>query len=191
MLIVSKYIYILFHLPSFLSLLVTSSFILSFPTYSYRSSRFPTNNILTLNALPQQQQQPLCIKKKKNMSSSLKPYIEVLIEGSRHLTSEETEKAFSCILSGSDDVQVGSLLTLLRARNETPEEIAGMVRAMNSACNAVHLPGMKLLDIVGTGGDGADTINISTASVVLAAACGCTVAKVCFRCFVLVFYLTT
>jgi len=111
------------------------------------------------------------------MSSSLKPYIEVLIEGSRHLTSEETEKAFSCILSGSDDVQVGSLLTLLRARNETPEEIAGMVRAMNSACNAVHLPGMKLLDIVGTGGDGADTINISTASVVLAAACGCTVAK--------------
>ena len=148
-----------------------------------------TSSLLTL--FPNNNSSLFALKKKKNMSSSLKPYIEVLIEGSRHLTSEETEKAFSCILSGSDDVQVGSLLTLLRARNETPEEIAGMVRAMNSACNAVHLPGMKLLDIVGTGGDGADTINISTASVVLAAACGCTVAKVCFRCFVLVFYLTT
>ena len=52
-----------------------------------------------------------------------------------------------------------------------------MVRAMNAACSSVRLPGLKLLDIVGTGGDGADTINISTASVVLAAACGCIVAK--------------
>ena len=109
--------------------------------------------------------------------ASLKPYIEVLISGERHLTATETEAAFSEILSGADEVQVGCLLTLLRARGETPEEIAGMVRAMNKACNAVNLPNKKLLDIVGTGGDGADTINISTASVVLAAACGCIVAK--------------
>jgi len=114
---------------------------------------------------------------KMSSSSSLKPYIEILIEGKRHLTSEETYAAFSAILSGADEVQVGSLLCLLRARNETPTEIAGMVRAMNDACNAVSLGDRKLLDIVGTGGDGADTINISTASVVLAAACGCTVAK--------------
>lgn len=93
------------------------------------------------------------------------------------MTSEETKTAFSEILSGADEVQVGCLLTLLRARGETPEEIAGMVQAMNEACNSVDLSGKKLLDIVGTGGDGADTINISTASVVLAAACGCIVAK--------------
>jgi len=111
------------------------------------------------------------------MSASLKPYIQTLIAGERHLTSEETEAAFSAILSGADPIQVASLLTLLRARNETPDEIAGMVRAMNNACNAVNIPNTKLLDIVGTGGDGADTINISTASVVLAAACGCIVAK--------------
>ncbi|CAJ1955709.1 unnamed protein product [Cylindrotheca closterium] len=111
------------------------------------------------------------------MSASLKPYIETLIAGERHLTSEETKAAFSAILQGADEIQVGSLLTLLRARQETPEEIAGMVQAMNEACNAVDLGDMKLLDIVGTGGDGADTINISTASVVLAAAAGCTVAK--------------
>jgi anthranilate phosphoribosyltransferase len=109
--------------------------------------------------------------------ASLKPYVEILIKGDRHLTSEETKSAFSEILKGADEVQVGSLLTLLRARGETPEEIAGMVQAMNEACNAVDLGNKKLLDIVGTGGDGADTINISTASVVLAAACGCIVAK--------------
>lgn len=108
---------------------------------------------------------------------SLKPYIETLIQGDRHLTADETEQAFSEILKGADEVQVGSLLTLLRARGETPSEIAGMVKAMNQACNSVNLGDAALLDIVGTGGDGADTINISTASVVLAAACGCTVAK--------------
>jgi anthranilate phosphoribosyltransferase len=52
-----------------------------------------------------------------------------------------------------------------------------MVQAMNDACRPVDLGDTKLLDIVGTGGDGADTINISTASTVLAAACGCVVAK--------------
>lgn len=52
-----------------------------------------------------------------------------------------------------------------------------MIRAMKKHCKKVDLGDEKLLDIVGTGGDGADTINISTASVVLAAASGCTVAK--------------
>ena len=110
---------------------------------------------------------------------SLKPYIETLIAGLRPLTSTETYNAFSLILSDSstNPCQIASLLTLLRARRETPQEIAGMVRAMNDACHAVDCGDKKLLDIVGTGGDGADTINISTASVVLAAACGCVVAK--------------
>lgn len=110
-------------------------------------------------------------------SKSLKEYLNVLIEGKRHLSSDEAEAAFGVILSGEfDPVQVGSLLCLLRARGETSEELAGFVRAMNNACKGVSLE-EKALDIVGTGGDGADTINISTASVVLAAACGCTVAK--------------
>jgi len=107
---------------------------------------------------------------------SLKPYIETLITGT-DLTAENTYDCFTQILAGANEVQVSALLMLLRAKGETPTEIAGMVRAMNAACNAVHLPGIKKLDIVGTGGDGADTINISTASVVLSAACGCIVAK--------------
>lgn len=110
---------------------------------------------------------------------SLKPFLETLIAGERHLTAEETESAFSSILTDNPpQCQVASLLTLLRARRENPQEIAGMVRAMNKNCHAVKFSeDRKLLDIVGTGGDGADTINISTASVVLAAACGATVAK--------------
>jgi len=110
---------------------------------------------------------------------SLKPYIETLIAGDRHLTADETFDAFSVILKENpSQCQVASLLTLLRLRRENPQEIAGMVRAMNAACKSVKFSSeRKLLDIVGTGGDGADTINISTASVVLAAACGATVAK--------------
>ena len=45
-------------------------------------------------------------------SATLKPYIETLIESDRHLTSEETKAAFSEIIKGADEVQVGSLLTL-------------------------------------------------------------------------------
>lgn len=123
--------------------------------------------------------------------TSLKHYIDVLIQGDRPLTAEETEEAFDALLSGSvDDIHVGVLLGLLRARRETPAQIAGMVRAMHRHCvpmsvtAPMHQEGpsdhaaVKLLDIVGTGGDGADTFNISTCSVVLAAACGCVVAKI-------------
>ena len=53
------------------------------------------------------------------MSTSLKPYIETLIAGERHLTSDETEAAFGAILSGADEIQVGALLTLLRAREDS------------------------------------------------------------------------
>lgn len=127
-------------------------------------------------------QRNLVLQPSASLHSTLKPYLEVLIEGKRHLTAEESENAFTSILQGADQIQTGSLLTLLRARQETPQEIAGMVKAMNNACKSVSIvdsDGVKkaLLDIVGTGGDGADTINISTASVVLAAACGCIVAK--------------
>jgi anthranilate phosphoribosyltransferase len=108
-------------------------------------------------------------------ASSLKPCIEKLIRR-EDLSSEETKQAWDAILAGADPAQVAAMLVLLRAKGETPSEIAGMVRAMQAACLTVRSTG-KLLDIVGTGGDGAHTINISTAAVILAAACGCKVAK--------------
>lgn len=117
------------------------------------------------------------IIRRSNVSyfASLKPQITKLIDR-QDLSTQETEEAWDIILSGTDPAAVGALLTLLRSKGETPKEIAGMVKAMQNACLPVKVDG-KLLDIVGTGGDGADTINISTASVVLAAACGCKVAK--------------
>eukprot|EP01041_Mallomonas_annulata_P008115 gene8115-16657_t len=108
-------------------------------------------------------------------ASSMKPILTKLIE-KESLSATETEEIWKDVLAGADPIQVGALLVLLRSKGETPQEIAGMVRAMRSMCNPVHVTG-QLLDIVGTGGDGADTINISTAAVILAAACGCKVAK--------------
>ena len=110
---------------------------------------------------------------------SLTQYMETLIQGNRHLTADETYDAFFTILNENPpQCQVASLLTLLRARRESPQEISGMIWAMYASCIPVTFnKEKKLLDIVGTGGDSADTINISTASVVLAAACGATVAK--------------
>lgn len=110
-----------------------------------------------------------------NPSVSLTPTLTKLIE-KKDLNKEETEAAWDMILSGTNTAAVGALLVLLRSKGETAVEISGMVNAMKKVCLSVSYPG-QLLDIVGTGGDGADTINISTASVVLAAACGCKVAK--------------
>ena len=93
---------------------------------------------------------------------SFKPELTKLIAG-EDLSSAETEEAWGRILNGESPVAVGALLALLRAKGETAQEVAGMVRAMRKACNKVCIDG-KLLDIVGTGGDGADTINISTAA---------------------------
>lgn len=110
------------------------------------------------------------------IAGPLKSYINKLISR-KDLTSEETENAWDQILEGVDPIEVGALLVGLRSKGEKPDEISGMVRAMKKACKPVCLGKKKLLDIVGTGGDGADTINISTAAAILSAACGCIVAK--------------
>lgn len=84
---------------------------------------------------------------------------------------------FSSFLEGSaKPEQVGAILCCLRQKGESSEEISGAASAMLSACVPVKVEG-KLLDIVGTGGDGASTINLSTASAVLCAALGAKVTK--------------
>lgn len=97
------------------------------------------------------------------------------------LSSQETELALDQILNNNvDSCVIGAFLALLRSKGESPIEIAGFVKSMHKACIPVILDRTvtkDLLDIVGTGGDGADTINISTASIVLASACGCKIAK--------------
>lgn len=72
--------------------------------------------------------------------------------------------------------QIGALLAALRTKGESVDELTGMVMSMRDHATPVHLP-PGAVDTCGTGGDGSDTFNISTASALVAAAAGCRVAK--------------
>nr|WP_302599372.1 anthranilate phosphoribosyltransferase [uncultured Cellulosilyticum sp.] len=103
-------------------------------------------------------------------------YIKKLIEGN-HLTYEETEDAMNTIMEGkATEAQIGSLLTALRMRGETVEEITASAKVMREKCNQLKGKG-DLLDIVGTGGDCTNTFNVSTVSSLVVAAAGVKVAK--------------
>lgn len=117
---------------------------------------------------------PTAARPRLALASTLKPYLQKLIDG-EDLSAVDTEDAWVQIMEGAQAEQVAALLCLMRMKGETATEIAGCVRGMKSVVVPVNVEG-DLLDIVGTGGDSANTINISTASVILAAAAG---AKVC------------
>lgn len=93
------------------------------------------------------------------------------------LTPAQIEGAFSLLLKGEvDPVQAGAFLMALKIRGETPAEIAAAATAMRAA--AISFEGPEgAVDTCGTGGDGANTYNISTATAIVLAACGVPVAK--------------
>jgi anthranilate phosphoribosyltransferase len=107
----------------------------------------------------------------------MKAYIKKLEEG-RDLGSEEAEAAVGKLLSTAGDEEIGAFLLALKAKGEKPEEIAGFVRGMKKAANIIR-PGtpFRLVDTCGTGGDGLNTINVSTAAAIVTAAAGVPVAK--------------
>mmetsp|Transcript_22441 Transcript_22441/g.37118 ORF Transcript_22441/g.37118 Transcript_22441/m.37118 type:complete len:350 (-) Transcript_22441:47-1096(-) len=109
------------------------------------------------------------------MDNSLKRAIETLIQR-RDLTATEAESSVELIIKDADPCQAAALLVLLQAKGETADEIAGMVRAMRRHMIEVQA-GVPCIDIVGTGGDGHHTVNISTAASIVTAACGTPVAK--------------
>ena len=109
----------------------------------------------------------------------LKPYIAKVINN-ENLTAEESEKAMTIIMTGeATQAQIGAYLVALRMKGETVPEITGSARAMRSVVSKVeiHTDGVPLVDIVGTGGDGAHTFNISTAAAFVTAGAGRMVAK--------------
>jgi anthranilate phosphoribosyltransferase len=78
---------------------------------------------------------------------------------------------------GASDAQIGALLVALRMKGETPDEIAGAAQVMRELATPVVVEGAHLVDLVGTGGDGANLFNVSTAASFVAAAAGAHVAK--------------
>jgi anthranilate phosphoribosyltransferase len=109
------------------------------------------------------------------MSDVLKPLIG--IAASRALTRAEAEAAFNALFEGEGTpAQMGGFLMALRTRGETVDEYAAAASVMRSKCNAVTAPA-GAMDIVGTGGDGKGTLNISTATAFVVAGAGVTVAK--------------
>ena len=109
------------------------------------------------------------------MSDALKPFIGKAAEGP--LTRAEAELAFEAIMTGdATNSQIGGFLMALRTRGEAIDEFTAAATVMRSKCNAVSAP-KGAIDIVGTGGDGKNIYNISTACAMVIAGTGAVVAK--------------
>lgn len=110
------------------------------------------------------------------MAGDLKPTLSRLANGER-LSETEAEAAFGVIMAGeATPAQIAGMLMAMRVRGETVAEISGAVRAMRARMTAVDAP-EGALDVCGTGGDGAGTLNVSTAVTFVLAGCGVPVAK--------------
>lgn len=105
------------------------------------------------------------------------PILEKVYLG-QSLSLNESKAFFSDIIAGNvDPIVLSSFLTALKIKGETPDEFAGAALALKDAALPFPTPDYPFLDSCGTGGDGSNTINISTASAFVAAACGVKVAK--------------
>jgi anthranilate phosphoribosyltransferase len=100
------------------------------------------------------------------------------IADGRDLRRDEARAVMDAIMTGeATPAQIGGLLIGLRAKGESVEEITGFAEAMAAHVVPVTPTRTPLVDVVGTGGDGAGTFNISTAAALVAAAAGAAVAK--------------
>jgi len=107
----------------------------------------------------------------------LRDYTELLI-GKTSLTFEQAKAALHDILDGKcSEVEIAGFLTAMAAKGETASEVAGMARAMRDHAIPVRVKGGPVMDIVGTGGDGSVSFNISTTAAFVIAGAGVKVAK--------------
>lgn len=103
--------------------------------------------------------------------------LEQLYAG-QDLSIDQTKALFSDIVAGNiEPILLSALLSALKIKGETSNEFAGAVLALKEAALAFPRPDYSFIDSCGTGGDGSNTINISTASAFVSAACGIKVAK--------------
>lgn len=107
----------------------------------------------------------------------IKQAIAVIVERV-DLTQEQMVTVMRQVMTGdATDAQIGAFLVALRMKGESIDEIAGAVRVMRELATTVELKVDNLVDLVGTGGDGANLFNVSTAATFVAAAAGVKVAK--------------
>jgi anthranilate phosphoribosyltransferase len=110
------------------------------------------------------------------VTDALKPALRRVAAG-HSLSETEAEAAFATIMDGhATPSQIAALLTALHLRGETLPELTGAVRAMRARMTAIEAP-PGTMDMCGTGGDGLGTLNVSTATAFVVAACGVPVAK--------------
>ena len=108
----------------------------------------------------------------------MKEFIQKIIEG-KNLTARESEKAMDRIMSGeATPSQIGSFLTGLRMKGESPTEISSLAKVMRKFAQKIkpNVDGL-LVDVCGTGGDKIKTFNISTTSMFIVSAAGIPIAK--------------
>lgn len=99
---------------------------------------------------------------------------------SKFLNEKESYKLFKEIASGKiNEIQLSSILTAMQMRGESEEEILGAINAFSERMKFFPRPNYIFSDIVGTGGDVKNTINVSTASAFVAASCGFKIIKHC------------
>jgi anthranilate phosphoribosyltransferase len=108
--------------------------------------------------------------------TDLKGFIGLAAQG-RPLSRQQAEQAFSIMMSGeATPAQIGGLLMAMRVRGETIDEITGAVSVMREKMTRINAPA-NAIDVCGTGGDQAGTLNISTAVAFVCAACDVPTAK--------------
>ena len=104
--------------------------------------------------------------------------LERLVSGS-HLSEQEADDLLVALTDESMDASVaGALLTAMRTKGETADEVRGFAKAMRRLANRPPIPeGVHGVDVVGTGGDGSGSLNLSTGAALITAACGQPVIK--------------
>ncbi|HLF66824.1 MAG TPA: anthranilate phosphoribosyltransferase, partial [Gammaproteobacteria bacterium] len=105
----------------------------------------------------------------------LTPYLKKLI-AHEDLSHKDSIEALEILLTSDNKEQIAAFLVLMRAKGETAQEMTAFVQVMQDHQISVNV-GIPVIDIVGTGGDNAQTFNISTAACILAASCDVAVLK--------------
>lgn len=134
--------------------------------------QFHPESILTTGARDCWSRPRLWALQKLEHTNTLQPILEKLYRAET-LSQQESHQLFSAVVRGEvKPEQLAAALVSMKVRGEQPQEIAGAATALLENAAPFPRPDYLFADIVGTGGDGSNSINISTASAFVAAACG-------------------